>query len=215
MSRSNDRDTLKGIIRFEEFHVLIPIPLPSRYCSPPIVATILPSWYNALLPFTVKNVQLVFHRPPTFTHDQFKTTRGTYLQCPLFRQEFWQRMRDNFAYKNSESAGFIINTSYWNAWAIVVVRFYVPLNVMLAYLQRTGCVSLHFTLFPQRREGFLLSTIVFSFFFFNFLYYSSPCDCAILSRRVRVESRKLFTHFLLIVVDGKAKSNSIKDWVED
>lgn len=143
-----------------------------------------------LLP--VKNVQLVFHRSPTFTHDQFKTTCGTYLQSPL--PSVSPRILGTCTIISRIKIAIcrytvLLSPSYWNASAIVV-RFYVPLNVMLAYLREQA--AFHYILrysprdiafFPLNNRFLFLS---FFFVFLNFLYYSPPRDCVILSHRVRV-----------------------------
>ena len=115
-----------------------------------------------LLP--VKNVQLVFHRSPTFTHDQFETTCGTYLQSPValcFAKNFWETCTIISRIKIAICRyTVLLSPSYWNASAIVV-RFYVPLNVMLAYLREQA--EFHYVLrYSPRDIGFfflLLSLI--------------------------------------------------------
>lgn len=124
-----------------------------------------------LLP--VKNVQLVFHRSPTFTHDQFKTTCGTYLQSPL--PSVSPRILGTCTIISRIKIAIcrytvLLSPSYWNVCnRRPLLRSFERYACIFT---RTGCVSLHFTLFPQR-YSFFSSQQSFSFSFFFFLFFST------------------------------------------
>ena len=199
----------RGIIRFRGIPRSYTIPLPSRYCSPPIVATILSSWYNALLPFTREKRSIGFPSLPNiYSRPVWNDLRNLFTipRCPLFRQEFLGNVHDNFAYKNSDLQvhRFIIT--------LLLERVCNRRPLLRSFeryaciFTRTGWISLRFTLFPQRYRFFFSPLnnrflfLSFFFFFFNFLYYYPPlCDIAS-SSQIVVDSRKLFIHFLSIAL---------------